>query len=104
MKELSIPTDLQEISPMWLASILSRHIGSAPASISEVQSLTESGGLTGQIGRITLDWGRAEPGLPNSLIIKLPPKSDYGRAIVNALRLFEREIAFYRDVAPKVDE
>ncbi|MEN9504837.1 MAG: hypothetical protein RI958_763 [Actinomycetota bacterium] len=57
-------------------------------------------GLVGMNLRLQLD---AEPGAPATLVIKLPSPDPTSRATGIALRNYEREVRFYREVASTVD-
>jgi len=58
-------------------------------------------GLLGMNVRVAL---RSEdPAVPDSVVIKLPSPDETSRATGIALRNYEREVKFYREIAPTVD-
>ncbi len=59
----------------------------------------QTAGFTGQVARYQIQY--ADGGGPPSIIVKLPPVDPQARAFGSALRLYEREARFYREIGPQ---
>ena len=96
MGTLTIPSSLADVSTGWLSSAL----GSAVRSF-EVEPIGAGVGLMGELHRLRL---RYEPGGdgPASVILKLPAAQAENRAVASHYRFYEREAAFYRELAPRI--
>ncbi len=86
------PARIADINAAWLADAL----GASLDSIS-VHPIAAGEGFMGQLARVSID--SATPGVPLSVIVKLPTSDPGGRAIGEMMRVWEREHYFYRDVA-----
>ena len=87
-----------EIDAQWLTAVLA-----AGGIDAEVRSFTAREVGTGQIGdsiRFTLDYARAEPGAPASLVGKFPSAGEESRNTGIALGNYIREVRFYQQLAP----
>ncbi len=81
------------LTDSWLSSVLYTDV--------EVRGSTRIGdGLVGLNVRLELD---SDGSVPSSLIAKLPSPDPTSRATGIALRNYEREVGFYREIAPTVD-
>lgn len=92
MPALQIPTTADAITPDWLSEVLG-----AP-----VRSVTTEMVGTGQMGdsvRLTLDYDGATD-RPASLVAKLPALDPTSRATAAAVRSYEIEVSFYRELLP----
>ena len=81
------------ITSEWLSGVLG-------SDVELVGSTRIGDGLVGMNLRLEL---RATGGVPDRLIAKLPSPDPTSRATGVALRNYEREVKFYRDIAPTVD-
>ncbi|MFM2182523.1 MAG: hypothetical protein RJB61_817 [Actinomycetota bacterium] len=81
------------ITSEWLSGVLG-------GDVELVGSSRIGDGLVGMNLRLEL---RSAPGLPDRLIAKLPSPDETSRATGIALRNYEREVKFYRHIAPTVD-
>ena len=52
---------------------------------------------------ISLDYDRAEPGAPRSLIAKFPAAAQENREVAMFFRFYEREVGFYQHIGGKVE-
>jgi hypothetical protein len=59
-------------------------------------------GLFGTVQRLVLDYDRPDSAAPDTLIVKIPVADEGPRSIGLALRIYERETRFYRDLADRV--
>lgn len=102
MAKLPIPTTLAELTSEWLTDSLLGNGVLRDARVSHVKHevLGSVEGFMGQVVRLHLELDRAEPGAPTSLIAKLPTNVRENRGIGELLGAYEREILFYRDIAP----
>jgi hypothetical protein len=81
------------LTDTWLSSVLSTDV--------RVRNTTRIGdGLVGMNIRLELD---SDGSIPGSLIAKMPSPDPTSRATGIALRNYEREVGFYREIAPTVD-
>jgi hypothetical protein len=60
-------------------------------------------GLVGMNLRLTLEAADSSAGVPRSLVVKLPSTDPTSRATGVTLRNYEREVKFYRELAPTID-
>lgn len=81
------------ITSEWLSGVLG-------GDVELLGSSRIGDGLVGMNLRLEL---RSPAGLPDRLIAKLPSPDDTSRATGIALRNYEREVKFYRSIAPTVD-
>jgi hypothetical protein len=86
--------DAGSITASWLAGVLGADVGG-------IEQERIGDGLVGMNLRLTLV--DADPSLPESVVVKLPSPDPRNRATSDALRHYEREVRFYREVAPTVD-
>ncbi len=101
-----IPSSPYEISPAWVTSVLHDQ-GSLPhgqrVTGLDVSSLGGGVGLAGEVVRVHLRYpADAEDGLPKSVVAKFPNPNPTDRAIIESQGVYEREILFYRDIAPRL--
>ncbi len=80
------------------AAWVSAHLG---GRVGDVRCERIGDGLVGLNLRVELI--DADPALPPSVVLKLPSLDETSRATGVALRNYEREVKFYRDVADTVD-
>jgi hypothetical protein len=88
-----------QLRPDWLTA---EWIGGVLGA--EVRSLSErriGDGLVGMNLRLTLDHDA--PGVPSTVVVKLPSPDPTSRATGIALRNYEREVKFYQHIADTVD-
>ncbi len=90
----SSSVDEGDVTAEWLSAILGE-------DVIAVDRQRIGDGLVGLNVRVTLE--RADPSLARSVVIKLPSTDATSRATGIALRNYEREVCFYRDLARTVD-
>ena len=98
------PRQFADITPAWLTSVL-REAGSLhAASVTRiaVEPIGVGVGFLGQLARLRLTYDRPEAGAPASVIGKFPTLDPGGRQICQMFRFYEREVRFYRELAPHV--
>ena len=87
------PRDLNEITAGWLGEVL----GTAVDEV-DVQQIAAGEGFMGRLARVRVH--SSAPGVPASVIVKLPTADPGGRMIGEMMRVWEREHRFYADIAP----
>ena len=96
-----IPTEIADLTPDWFTGILrgAKTIREATA----VTAVTAEPIGTGQVGfvlRAELTYD-GEPG-PPSLVVKVPSRDAGSRQMAMAMGLYEAEIRFYEEIAPRL--
>ena len=86
---------LDEVTAEWLGASLGVEISSI-----DVEQIAAGEGFMGQLARVVVS--SPDPDAPRSVIVKLPTAEPGGRMMGEMLRVWEREHAFYRDVAPEM--
>ena len=87
------PKDLEDITAGWLAGVLG-----GPVAAVHVQQIAAGEGFMGRLARVGVE--SSDPGVPRSVIVKLPTADPGGRMIGEMMRVWEREHRFYDEVAP----
>jgi hypothetical protein len=100
-----LPAGPEELTPQFLTEAL-RDAGVLQKG-STVRSFTwervgEGVGFIGIVARLALAYDGLAGG-PPSLVAKFPAREEGSRAIGNLYGLYEREVRFYRDIAPQCD-
>ena len=100
----AVPVDLSQFTPAWLGDALrdSGVLGDARIASAEAELVAADRGIGGTVARIRLGYDRDAPPAPASIIAKLPSAIELTRAGGRFLRLPERELRFYRDLAARV--
>lgn len=96
------PRTVKDITASWVtelfrASGVIRHGGVRRA---EVESIGVGFGLLSGQARVHLKYEPNEPSAPSSVVVKMPPTAPDSMAFAETTRACEREIRFYREVAP----
>ncbi len=97
-----MPAGPEAITPAWLTAVLRDGgdlDGSSVVASVEVASIGERGGVNGETARLLLDY-EGVPG-PASLIAKFPAPRDGALGVATFQRWYEREVRFYRELAPE---
>jgi aminoglycoside/choline kinase family phosphotransferase len=105
MRELEIPYSAEHVTSQWLTDALASTgvITSSTVASFGTERLGEGQGFVGQIVRLSLTYDSGEDGAPQSIIAKFPSTDPAIRSMLNELRLFEREVRFYKEVAPLIE-
>ena len=99
-----IPSTIEDVDAAWLDDALREGgaIGDARVVAAELEPIGVGVGLLGDLARATLT-NDGEPGdAPTTVIVKLPSHHEANRAQGMMFGFYEREIRFYREVAPTV--
>ncbi|WAJ43380.1 phosphotransferase [Mycobacterium sp. Aquia_216] len=84
-----------ELTPEWFT----RALGSAGSEVTDVRIDQVGGGAMCRMVRAALTWDGAN-GSPESVIVKFPTSDAGTRALAQAMRMYELEVRFYRDLLP----
>ena len=98
------PSDLDQFTPAWLNDALadSGILGDARIAEASAELVAADRGIGGTVARIRLDYEERAPAAPPSIIAKLPSAIELTRGGGRFLRLPEREVRFYRELAGRV--
>lgn len=104
MTAMALPAGPDLITPEWLTTALRERGYIADASVTSVETepIGQGVGLLCQLARLTPVYDRDEPSAPRSMVVKLPTHDPQTRAMVNIFRFYEREVRFYRELAPEI--
>ncbi len=99
---MKAPTRLEDLTPQWFTAGLRGGGTLRAADVTEIE-VTPIGldhGFLSTVGKVALTYDRAEAGTPATVVVKLEPDAGAMRDFGDELHAFEREIRFYREVAP----
>jgi hypothetical protein len=98
-----IPVAIDDIDTAWLTAALrsSRRDAGPPVERFSVQTIGIGVGLMGLLYRLTIEYRGDADGAPPTVIVKLPVLIDATRQVAAAYRFYEKEVAFYRRLAPQ---
>ena len=101
---LALPDGPDQLTPEWLTAAL-RDAGvldGASVASAEAELIAEERGIGGRVARVRLRYDRPAPRAPASLVAKLPSAIALTRGGGRLLRLPEREVRFYRELAAQL--
>jgi hypothetical protein len=100
--QTAIVDTMEELTPEWFTGAL-REGGTIPveASISAVRSELIGTGQVGMVVRSELEYEGDVVGAPSSVVVKLPSAKESNRQVGIAMGLYENEVLFYREIAPR---
>ena len=87
----------------WFTEVLQYAGVLGDAIVTRVERQRIGTGLVGQNIAFSLTYDRPAPDAPASVVGKFPSPEPQSRATAKALRLFEREVGFYQEIAKTVD-
>jgi hypothetical protein len=101
---MRLPQRPEDIAPEWLDAILraggaltDQHVVGVNAA-----AIGAGRGYLSQTIRVHLEYDRASGPGPASVIVKIEPRTGAYADAAQDIKAFEREIGFYRDVAPSL--
>ena len=105
MPDLQIPHSAERLTSQWLTEALASTgvITSSTVTSFNSERLGLGQGFVGPIVRLGLTYDSGEDGAPRSIIAKFPSTDPAIRLMLNGLRVFEREVRFYKEVAPLIE-
>src|SRR5262245_37498760 len=96
------PKTIEEISAPWMTEVL-RGAGilrRATVDAVNVRAIGQGLGFLSGRARVTLTYDQSEEGAPATVVVKLPATIKAGMDFAESTNAYEREIRFYREVAP----
>ncbi len=98
-----IPEQTKDITVAWLNEALHANGFLTDARIVSLarEPIAVGQGFMSDMAKLTVAYDRDAPNLPTTMIAKLPATYESARAVAMQLNLYEREIRFYQDAAPK---
>ncbi len=99
---MKIPTQLEHLTAEWFTTGLddSGCLGGAVVTGIDVSPIGVQFGFLSTVGRVALTYDRPAATAPATVVVKLEPDAGALRDFGDELHAFEREIRFYREVAP----
>jgi aminoglycoside phosphotransferase (APT) family kinase protein len=97
------PKTIEDISAPWMTEVL-RGAGilrGATVRAVEVHAIGQGIGFLSGRARVTLRYDQTEEGAPATVVVKLPSSIKAGDDFAESTHAYEREIRFYREVAPR---
>lgn len=96
---IPLPRSTDEVTPAWLTTVLQ-----ANGLDVEVGSITSTPlgvgvGMMSGLAQLGVTYSRGSG--PSLLVLKTPATNDANRGVADSFHLYEREVLFYRDVAPR---
>ena len=98
--EKRVPRVIDEVTPGWLSEALrAYHVAPKPLTIDaiRIEQIAQDTGFSSLLYRVHLT---GDPGVPSTVIVKLPARSE-ARWAMDMLGGYRRELSFYRYVAGK---
>src|SRR5262245_6647753 len=97
------PRTIEGITAPWLNDVL-RDVGivqRASVRAVDVRAIGEGLGFLSGRARVTISYDQTEEGAPATVVVKLPASIKAGADFAQSMHAYEREIRFYREVAPR---
>jgi hypothetical protein len=100
-RTVPIPTGPDEVGPEWVNAALSGD-GQFKGLVTglSVEVFDQATGFFSRLVRLRLSYEETGPGVPSSLVLKLAPTDPLLRSVGASYHFYEREVGFYRDLAP----
>jgi aminoglycoside phosphotransferase (APT) family kinase protein len=96
------PKTIEDISARWMNDVLRGAFVLRWATVRavDVRAIGQGVGFLSGRARVTIRYDQPEEGAPASVVVKLPASVKAGADFAKSTRAYEREIRFYREVAP----
>jgi hypothetical protein len=97
------PKTIEDICAPWMTEVL-RGAGilrRATVRAVDVHAIGQGVGFLSGRARVTITYDQAEEGAPATVVVKLPSSIKEGGDFAKSTHAYEREIRFYREVAPR---
>jgi len=97
------PRTIEGISAPWLTDVLrgASILRRASVRAVDVRAIGEGLGFLSGRARVTISYDQTEEGAPATVVVKLPASIKAGSDFAGSTHAYEREIRFYREVAPR---
>ncbi|MFX0165466.1 MAG: phosphotransferase [Promethearchaeota archaeon] len=102
-KPLTIPKRTKRITSEWLNEVLHKTECLKDCNIESIsrEPWGAGEGFVSDMARLTLTYDKESPELPKTMIVKMPTTYRTALAVAIQYNLYEKEIRFYTEVAPK---
>jgi thiamine kinase-like enzyme len=101
--QLNLVHRLEELSADWLGAVLrSSGAASDAAAVTRFETTAIGTGQMSESYRVSLTWDDRAAAGPESVVVKLAATDQTSRSTGVGLGIYEREIRFYREVAPRI--
>ena len=99
--DIGLPSGIDEVTASWMTTVLrtSGAIGSGATVTSLDNEPYIAGGLLSLLYRSTIESD--DSAAPATVIVKFPTDVPQLRSMADAVAVYGREVAFYRDIAPR---
>ncbi len=91
------------LTPQWLTAVLRASGVLRSSSVTALTAEPIGNGLIGLNLRLCLEYDAAEPGAPKTLVAKMASTNAESRASGSSLKLYLREVSFYQELAPRIE-
>ena len=97
------PRTIDAISVAWVTEILrgAGVVRQSSVRAVDIRPIGQGVGFLSTRARLTLTYDRAEEGAPATVVVKMPATAKEGVDFAESTHVYEREIRFYREVAPR---
>ena len=95
----SLPRHPDDVTPEWLTAALRSRGHDITVQSFRRSGVGEGIGMMSGLERLDVDYATGSG--PPVIVLKMPARNDANRAVAEAFHLYEREVLFYRDVAPR---
>jgi hypothetical protein len=96
---IPLPQSPADVTASWLTDVLRSDGLQVTVGTVTASGLGEGVGMMSGLLRLNVTYSDGSG--PSVLILKMPAPNDANRAVAEGFHLYEREVLFYRDVAPK---
>lgn len=98
------PMHVDEITPRWLAHALREGGYLKEGSVKSIEKkiLGEAKGFLSSVVQVKIDYDTPQKDAPSSVVVKIEPEEGGFKDFGDRLNAFQREILFYREVAPNL--
>ncbi|MEM9226870.1 MAG: oxidoreductase family protein [Verrucomicrobiota bacterium] len=100
------PKNIDDITPAWLTDALCENdfLEADNEVVSfERKIIGEGTGYASRMGLYKLTLAQPSAKAPASLVVKIEPETEQQMEVLEEYNTFEREIRFYREIAPKIN-
>lgn len=102
---MKIPEGLQDLTAAWLTEALrpTGIVTQVNVISDDAEGIDAVRGVVGETVRLNLTYDADATDVPSSLIAKLSSSNSANRAGYHALKMYEREVRFYEQLAPQIE-
>lgn len=98
-KAVPIPLQASDVTAEWLTAALQAAGQDVTVATVTATPVGEGVGMMSGLQSLALTYANGTG--PSRLVLKFPATNDVNRGVADAYHLYEREVLFYRDVAPR---